>query len=599
MITKFNFKDRTIKSYAIRKLTPKECFLLMGVREKVIHIMQQTVKSVKKIIKKVFRRDDGNHESREFDEWYDRIKAEIGKEPKIYQDKVDSIRIVGVKRVNSLGLPYWEFYREDQYDAEKVGMTFEELWKAAEEGDEETIYYLDGFDWQAEAETAEEDDTYRRFRVYTSTPGEYIKIEQKVGTYEPVISASQQYKLAGNSIVVDVLVAIYEQLWYPQPRKPKQQLSMFDTFFPDEALPTYPQGYDPIKHWGKTTVPDGSPSGEKVILTTFSGYDSQLMACEALKERHPDFRWTCVGWSDIDKYACQMHDLVFPQYADRALGDITKIDWHKLRAELGSKEIDLFTYSSPCQDISQAGKQMGLKEGSGSRSALLWNVADAVEILRPKYLLQENVAALVSEKFMPDFQLWLKRLEELGYVSKWQRLNSKDYGVPQNRDRVFVISMRKDCAFDYQFPAPMPLEKRLEDILEPEVDEKYFLKDDAVSKFLKANDKDTALFHQFALPPLHEDAMFLKTWLQCLMEYQHGWDKTPTELETLLTTAERIFPYDPAKREPWLNIVGFRTLFDYNVKRNDGGRNTKLNEPNINPQPETVTEFIQMIKKVA
>ena len=165
----------------------------------------------------------------------------------------------------------------------------------------------------------------------------------------------------------------------------------------------------------------------------------------------------------------------------------------------GGQEIDLFTYSSPCQDISQAGKQMGLKEGSDTRSALLWRVADAVEVLRPKYLLQENVAALVSEKFMPDFQKWLDKLSSLGYVSRWSRLNAKDYGVPQNRDRVFCLSMRKDVAFDYQFPAPIPLKRKLEDVLQEEVDTRFFLKDEAVSKFLHANDKDTCVFHQFEI----------------------------------------------------------------------------------------------------
>lgn len=398
MITKFNFKDRTIKSYAIRKLTCKECFRLMGVRDAVIHIMQSTLAQAK-----------------------ERVKGWLGKG---------------------------------------------------------------------------KDD-------------------------EQAISASQQYKQAGNSIVVDVLAAIYQTLIYPQPPKPKAQLSMFGTLFPENALPPMPP--KPYREGDEFTV-----------LTTFSGYDSQLMACDALREHHPNFRWTCAGWSDIDKYACQMHDLIFPQYADRALGDITKIDWHKVRETLDGREIDLFTYSSPCQDISQAGKQMGLKEGSGSRSALLWKVADAVEILRPKYLLQENVAALVSEKFMPDFQLWIDRLKSLGYVTRWALLNAKDYGVPQNRLRVFAISMRQDCAFDYQFPDPMPLTKRLEDILEPEVDERYFLKDDAVSKFLKANDTDHALFHQFALPPTHEDAMFLKTWLTQLMTEHNGYQKTPTELEALV-----------------------------------------------------------------
>lgn len=399
MITKFNFKDKTIKSYAIRKLTPFECFRLMGVRDDVIRTMQST-------------------------------NAQAAERVPDYKGKGKA---------------------EDMF-----------------------------------------------------------------------ISASQQYKQAGNSICVDVLTAVYQQLWYPKERKPEAQTSFFADLFPEDQLPIYPVDKN---------------HGEKLILTTFSGYDSQLMAADVLAQQHPDFRWTCVGWSDIDKYACQMHDLIFPQFADKALGDITKIDWQQVKNNVGGQEIDLFTYSSPCQDISQAGKQMGLKEGSDTRSALLWRVADAVEVLRPKYLLQENVAALVSEKFMPDFQKWLDKLSSLGYVSRWARLNAKDYGVPQNRDRVFCLSMRKDVAFDYQFPDPIPLKRKLEDVLQEEVDTRFFLKDEAVSKFLQANDKDTCVFHQFEIEPSHENAMALKAILTFYMEESHLWDKTPTELQSQLSSA--------------------------------------------------------------
>lgn len=391
MITKLNFTDRTIKSYAIRKLTPKECFRLMGVRDNVISTMQSS-------------------------------NAEV---------------------------------------SERVP------------------------DWKGKGKPE-----------------------------DMVISASQQYKQAGNSIVVDVLAHIYENLFYPKPRTRHkgEQLSLFDDL--EGSLPSLPPSV-------------ANAAEEKIFLTTFSGYDSQLMAADVLKEWHPDFRWTCAGWSDIDKYACQMHDLVFPQFADCALGDITKVDWHKVQEKLNrGQNVDLLTCSSPCQDISQAGKQMGLKEGSGTRSALLWYVIDAIEVLQPKYFLQENVAALVSRKFMPDFQKWLDKLTSLGYVSRWARLNAKNYGVPQNRDRVFLLSMRQDVAFDYQFPEPFELSTRLEDVLEEEVAGRYFLKDDAVSKFLKANDSDNALFMQFDLPPTHEAAMFLKTLLQVWMEKQNdGWSK--------------------------------------------------------------------------
>nr|DAH48129.1 MAG TPA: Cytosine specific methyltransferase [Caudoviricetes sp.] len=785
MITKLNFTDRTIKSYAIRKLTPKECFRLMGVRDNVIGTMQSS----------------------------------------------------------------------NAQAAERLP------------------------DWKGKGKPE-----------------------------DMAISASQQYKQAGNSIVVDVLAAIYEQLWYP---KTDTQQNRQLTLFPDYDIPKAPPKSDK----------------EKIIISTFSGYDSQLLAADLLAQRHPDFRYTCAGWSEIDKYASQMHNLIFPQFADCALGDITKIDWHKVKRSLEGREVDLFTYSSPCfvagtlvltthgfkpiedvttsdyvtthrsdsqrvlrigsrpfvyivrvkgmcideilctpnhpfyvremyrhghkwkrafrepqwkeaaklttsdylgipinracmipdwdgvtlhygghdtfqvnkisemlnsshfwyvlgryvgdgwtreddshkqvlfacsdrneqtlqdalkslgfnptvtdkykscrrytinskelvafvnryghgaankridyatlclpetllskflqgytdsdgcrspkndeykiatisrelaygiqqivakvhhrpsrvykvampsktkiegrevnqqdfyqvvwhtdirkqdkafyedgyiwypcngveqtdrqevvynmevatdnsytangtivhncQDISQAGKQMGLQEGSDTRSALLWRVADAVEVLRPKYLLQENVAALVSQKFMPDFQKWLDKLSSLGYISKWQRLNSRNYGVPQNRDRVFCISMRRDVAFDYQFPQPIPLTTRLEDILEQEVDDRYFLKDDSVGRFLKANDTDNALFLQFDLPPTHEAAMFLKTWLQNHINTINGWDM---ELDELVDSIEGMRLVFDSYWKSFCNyhtfpFEGFEELFKENMER--------------------------------
>lgn len=294
------------------------------------------------------------------------------------------------------------------------------------------------------------------------------------------------------------------------------------------------------------------------------------MAADVLRKRHPEFKWTCAGWSDIDKYACMMHNLVFPQYADKALGDITKIDWQKVKNTLAGRQIvDMLTYSSPCQDISQCGKQMGLKEGSGTRSALLWNVVDAIEVLRPKYLLQENVAALVSKKFMPDFQRWLDKLSSLGYVSKWARLNARDYGVPQNRDRVFCLSMRKEVAFNYQFPEPIALQRRLEDVLEEEVADRYFLKDDAVGKFLEANNSDNALFIQFDLPPTHEAAMFLKTWLTLRMNTLNGWERELDELHDCIENERDVLNSDFASFSEYHTFPceGFEELFKENMER--------------------------------
>lgn len=129
------------------------------------------------------------------------------------------------------------------------------------------------------------------------------------------------------------------------------------------------------------------------VVTLCSGYDSQLMALERIKHHHPGFDYTCVGWSEIDPYACKLHDANFPHLADKNLGDMTKIDWSKV------PDFDLLTYSTPCQSISQAGLQRGIEEGSGTRSSILWFTRNAIITKRPKFLLMENVKALVSKKF--------------------------------------------------------------------------------------------------------------------------------------------------------------------------------------------------------
>lgn len=204
------------------------------------------------------------------------------------------------------------------------------------------------------------------------------------------------------------------------------------------------------------------------VCTTFSGYDSQ---CLALK--YAGIPFELVAWSEIDKHAIKAHNALFPEYADRNLGDITKVDWG------GVPDFDLLTYSSPCQDISNAGMQRGLEKGSGTRSSLLWEVEKAIIAKRPQFLLMENVAALVTDKFVKDFNSWLVTLESYGYTNHWKVLNAKDYGVPQNRERVFVVSILGEHQ-PYYFPNAVRLEKRLKDVLEGQVDAKYYLRQELV-----------------------------------------------------------------------------------------------------------------------
>lgn len=207
------------------------------------------------------------------------------------------------------------------------------------------------------------------------------------------------------------------------------------------------------------------------VFTGFAGYDSQCLAL-----RNIGVPFELVGWSEIDKYAIMAHNALFPEYEDRNYGDISKINWDSV------PDFDLFTYSFPCQSLSNAGKQEGAEEGSGTRSSLLWECRKAIIAKKPKYLLMENVKALVSDKFRPLFLKWCDELTSYGYTNFCKVLNAKDYGVPQNRERIFVVSIKDADWFD--FPHPIKLEKRLKDVLEERVDEKYYLPQDKVDKFI-------------------------------------------------------------------------------------------------------------------
>lgn len=201
----------------------------------------------------------------------------------------------------------------------------------------------------------------------------------------------------------------------------------------------------------------------------FEGYNSQGLALNRLKHHYPDFDWVCVGRSEIDKYAIQAADALFPEAKDKNFGNISEISWEDV------PDFDLFTMSSPCQDFSQAGLQKGGAEGSGTRSSLLWECRRAILAKKPKYIVFENVKALVSQKFLPYFIKWQNELAFYGYSNFAKVLNSSSYGIPQNRERIFMVSILEENA-SYHFPEPFPLDKRLKDVLEEEVDEKYYLK---------------------------------------------------------------------------------------------------------------------------
>lgn len=209
--------------------------------------------------------------------------------------------------------------------------------------------------------------------------------------------------------------------------------------------------------------------GKLRVFEAFAGYGSQSMALKRL-----GINYEVVAISEIDKYAIKAYEAIHGETTN--LGDISKIRLSQI------PEHDLFTYSFPCTDISVAGKQEGLEKGSGTRSSLLWECQRIIRFKRPKYLLLENVKNLVGKKHKENFDDWLKILESYGYKNYWKVLNAKDFGVPQNRERVFVVSILGDE--NYEFPSGYPLEKRLKDILESEVDEKYYLSEEIQKRFV-------------------------------------------------------------------------------------------------------------------
>lgn len=198
------------------------------------------------------------------------------------------------------------------------------------------------------------------------------------------------------------------------------------------------------------------------VLELFAGIGACSEALTNLGIEHE-----IVDAVEIDKYAVKSFNAVHG--TDFEPQDIIK--WDK------DIECDLIMHGSPCQDFSVAGKGAGGDEGSGTRSSLLYETLRIVEKLRPKYVIWENVKNLLSKKHVHNWEAYAKRMEEMGYTNYCQVLNAKDYGVPQNRERAFTVSIRTDVPYSwaFEFPEPFPLAKKLKDILEDNVDEKYYV----------------------------------------------------------------------------------------------------------------------------
>lgn len=210
------------------------------------------------------------------------------------------------------------------------------------------------------------------------------------------------------------------------------------------------------------------------LIELFGGIGSQAKALENLQANFIHYR-LC----EFDKYAIQSYNAVHG--TNFATSDITKITADDLGIVDTDKYEYIMTYSFPCQDLSIAGKQAGMAKGSNTRSGLLWEVERILKECKelPQVLLMENVPQVLN----CDFGGWLEFLESKGYHNYYKCLNAKNFGIPQNRERCFMVSVLGK--YYYEFPKEVPLKLRLKDMLEKEVDEKYYLSEKAIKGLAK------------------------------------------------------------------------------------------------------------------
>lgn len=202
------------------------------------------------------------------------------------------------------------------------------------------------------------------------------------------------------------------------------------------------------------------------LLSLFSGIGA--FEC-ALRRGGHEFQ--TINYCEIDKYASAAYSMIHNVDESLNLHDVRKV------GTLLFPDVDLVTYGFPCQDISIAGRQRGFEDGAGNRtrSGLFFEALRIIQDLQPKWAICENVKALTMKKFSKEFETVLSSLETAGYRNYYQVLNAKDFGIPQNRERVFIVSIRKDIEQEFTFPETQVLKLRVRDLLEKDVPEKFFI----------------------------------------------------------------------------------------------------------------------------
>jgi len=216
------------------------------------------------------------------------------------------------------------------------------------------------------------------------------------------------------------------------------------------------------------------------MISLFSGLGAFESALNNLK-----VEYSVTNYCELDKVAAKAYSLLHNISETKNLGDIAKADETIL-----SEDVDLITYGFPCQDISLAGSQKGLfnQDGTKTRSGLFYEALRIISHVRPKMAIAENVKNLMGKKFEDQFKDILFNLEEIGYNNYYQILDAKDYGIPQDGKRIFIVSIRKDIDLKtFVFPEPIELNITLQDMLDNEIDEPYYVPQAKIDKILHSH----------------------------------------------------------------------------------------------------------------
>ena len=275
------------------------------------------------------------------------------------------------------------------------------------------------------------------------------------------------------------------------------------------------------------------------MLSLFSGVGSPEMAL-----RNLNIKYLLHGFSEIDlkaiKSYCAIHDIS----EDKNLGDITKIVIEDLPSD-----IDLIVGGSPCQDFSVSGYKAGGDEGSGTRSSLMWNQIAIVEHCKPKYVIWENVKGVLQKSQIHNYKKYLKRMEDIGYCNYSKVINSKHFGLAQDRDRMFVVSIRNDLNQQFEFPKEYDYEVTLRDVLDQDVPDRFMVKKilnpRKTKKYVQYDNSGKGYNFQAA-------RLYYLDGQMCTLPKSNGGDKTQVLLDGEDIIGRRITPW-----EAW-KLMGFK-----------------------------------------